>query len=265
MGFLATLKAQKAAALQTRGDVEGAKKLYKEAIDKGMNVARYMLAYSVLLLRSGEYQEAKALLAKIQKAPGLTAEQKVQLFMNYAVCCYKMGDISRGVELLERQHLHQPTGMVYESLGYLYVEKYLPEKKPVAQDPVPAAENEETEPLLTQEELDAAWAEGIAKARAFLAESVEYDDEDAVCLDNMGQFCYRVLGDKAEAKMWFDKAIEEKPGQIDTLWFLSRYDLDNGDKAAAVEKLEKALEGRFSPLNYCTKESVEAEIERLKA
>ena len=95
--------------------------------------------------------------------------------------------------------------------------------------------------------------------------SLEYDDEDPVCLDNKGQYYYRVLGDKAAAKEWFEKAHEEKPGQIDSLWFLSRYDLDNGDKAAALEKLEVAVDGRFSPLNFVSKADVEAEIARLKA
>ena len=74
-----------------------------------------------------------------------------------------------------------------------------------------------------------------------------------------------MLGDKAAAKEWFEKAHEEKPGQIDSLWFLSRYDLDNGDKAAALEKLEVAVDGRFSPLNFVSKADVEAEIARLKA
>ena len=85
-----------------------------------------------------------------------------------------------------------------------------------------------------------------------------------MCLDNMGQFLYRILGDKEGAKPWFEKAITFKEGQIDTLWFLSRYDLENGDAAAALAKLEKAAEGRFSPLNFATKEGVQAEIDRLK-
>ena len=73
-----------------------------------------------------------------------------------------------------------------------------------------------------------------------------------------------VAGDKEGAKPWFEKAITFKEGQIDTLWFLSRYDLENGDDAAALAKLEKAAEGRFSPLNFATKEGVQAEIDRLK-
>lgn len=260
MSFFANLKAQQAYKLHSKGQWQEARPLYEDAIAKGMNNPRYLLSYAILLIRLGEYQKAKDHLVKIQKHPGLTPEQKVQLFMDYAVCCYKLGDLERGVHLLESQHKRQATGMVYETLGYLYVEKYLPERKPVAS----AQMEEDTEGAVTQQELDAQWEEGKAAALAFLQEAVEYDDEDAICLDNMGQFIYRVQGDKAAAKEWFDKAIEIKEGQIDTLWFLSRYDLDNGNTAAAIEKLEKALEGRFSPLNYHTKEEIEAEIARLK-
>lgn len=91
-----------------------------------------------------------------------------------------------------------------------------------------------------------------------------YDDEDPICLDNMGQTYYRLVGDKAKAKEYFDAAHKIKPGQIDTLWFLSRYDLEAGDTAAALEKLRTALEGRFSPMNYASKEMVEKEIQRLE-
>ena len=80
----------------------------------------------------------------------------------------------------------------------------------------------------------------------------------------MGQFLYRVMGDTQGAKEWFEKAHEEKPNQVDSLWFLSRYDLETGDKAAAIEKLETALEGRMSPLNYANKELIEAELARLR-
>ena len=162
----------------------------------------------------------------------------------------------------------------YQTLGYLYVEQ-LSQGKPVADentvvmvpgpyeysDPVPG------EGLTVEEKqaiLDAQWAEKLENTRKLIDESIDYDDEDPVCLDNKGQFLYRVMGDKAAAKEWFDKAHEEKPGQIDSLWFLSRYDLDNGNPAAAIEKLETALEGRFSPLNFVDKATVEAEIKRLR-
>ncbi|MBE5803237.1 MAG: tetratricopeptide repeat protein [Clostridiales bacterium] len=265
MGFFANLKAKQAYNLHGKGQWTEARELYEQAIAQGMNNPRYLLSYTILLIRLGEYQKAKDHLVKLQKHPALTAEQKVQLFMDYAVCCYKMDDLERGVHLLESQHKRQPTGMVFETLGYLYVEKFSPERKPVADVTIPEAqEGEEAPAAKTQEELDAEWEAGKEAALAFLKEAVEYDEEDAVCLDNMGQFLYRVLGDKAAAKEWFDKAIAVKEGQIDTLWFLSRYDLENGDTAGAIEKLEKSLEGRFSPLNFKAKAEVEAEIQRLK-
>lgn len=275
MGFMASLKAQMAMRAHGKGDLEKAKALYQEAIDKGVLEARPMLAYALILIREGKYEEAMALLLKAQKAPDLTPDRKTQLFVDYAACCAKTGQLDKGVKLLERQHERTPIGISYQTLGYLYVEQ-LAAGKPVADEStvvmVPGP-HEFSDPVpgegLTVEEkqaiLDEQWAAKVEKARKLLEDSIEYDDEDPVCLDNMAQFLYRVMGDKAAAKEWFDKAHEEKPGQIDSLWFLSRYDLEKGDKSAAIEKLETALEGRFSPLNYADKAMIEAEIARLKA
>ena len=275
MGFIASLKGNLAMRAHNRGDLVKAKALYKEAVDKGLMECKPMLAYSLLLIREGSYEEAMALLLKTQKAPDLTPDRKSQLFVDYAACCAKTGQLDKGVKLLERQHQHTPIGLTYQTLGYLYVEQ-LAQGKPVADestvvmvpgpyeysDPVPGEGLSVAE---KQAIIDKQWAEKLAKALKMIDDSLEYDDEDPVCLDNKGQYYYRVLGDKAAAKAWFEKAHEEKPGQIDSLWFLSRYDLDNGDKEAALEKLEVAVEGRFSPLNFVSKAEVEAEIARLKA
>lgn len=272
MGFMATIKAQQAMRAHGKGDLEQAKRLYEEALDKGLMSARPMLGYALLLIREGSYDKAMPLLLKTQKCPDLAPDQKSQLFVDYAVCLMKKGELDKAIHLIEKQHGRTPTGLTYQSLGYLYVEKYAG-KKPTLADlpPVPAAEEngENTENPTsaapkTQQELDQQWQEGIQQMFDFINASLDYDDEDAVCMDNLAQAYYRVTGDKAKAKEWFDKAHEEKPGQIDTLWFLTRYDLEAGDTAAAVEKLEKALSGNFSPLNYCTRSMVEEELKRLK-
>ena len=104
----------------------------------------------------------------------------------------------------------------------------------------------------------------LSPSAHLVRKSLEYDDEDPICLDNMGQFLYRVRGDRDGAKQWFDKAYAIKDSQIDTLYFLRRYDEEAGDREAALEKLEKAAQGRFSPLNYCSRDTVLKEIERLK-
>ena len=221
MGIMATIKARNAASMYSKGDVEGAIQLYQEAIRDGLTDVRSLLTYSVILIRQGKFQEARELLVKIQKYP-MTDDNRSQLFVNYASCVYKMGEVQKGIDVLERQHEKQPCGMIYQTLGYLYVE---------------AGEAE--------------------KALNFNTEAYDYDDEDPITLDNLGQTYYRLLDDKEKAKEYFEKALEVKPGQIDTLYFLAQYDLEAGDQEAARSKLEKALEGRFSPLNYATREMVE--------
>lgn len=281
MGFMATIKAQQAMRAHGKGDLEQAKKLYEEAIDKGLMSARPMLGYAILLIREGSYDKAMPLLIKAQKCPDLTPDQKSQLFVDYAACLMKKGELDKAIHLLEKQHNRAPIGLTYQTLGYMYVEKYsgakpvaeaAPEKAAEAPEMPEAPETEasteaaEEQPKVkTQEDIDREWQEGIDKMFAFIQESVDYDDEDPVCLDNLGQAYYRVTGEKDKAKEWFEKAHAEKDSQIDTLWFLSRYDLEAGDKAAAIAKLEKALDGRFSPLNFCTKDMVREEVERLKA
>lgn len=227
MGMLTVFKARKAASVYAKGDVQGALALFKEAMDEGLTDLRYILNYSVLLIRQERYQEARDLLVKVQKYL-MTDDQRRQLFVNYASCVFKMGEIEKGIDLLERQHQKQPSGIIYQTLGYLYVE-----------------------------------AGDAEKALAFNTEACEYDDEDSIVLDNLAQTYYRLLGDKEKAKEYFEKAIAIKPTQIDTLYFLAQYDLEAGDKAAAKAKLEKAMEGRFSPLNYVSRSQVEELVNSL--
>ena len=276
MGFLSAMKANKAHRMQQNGQREEAAKLYEEAFAEGLKEPRFLLAYALMIIRDGKYQKAKEFLVANQKVP-MTPGQRVELLVYYATCCFRLGNVDKGIDVLEQQFRKTETGLLYQTLGYLYVAKYdlnnRPDftaqaaETPAAEDAVQEAPAEEagTEeaqaPVQSPEE---AWNAGIEKAEQFIRNSVEYDDEDPVCLDNLGEFLYRVRGDKEAAREWFDKAIGIKENQIDTLYFLSRYDLDAGNREAAIEKLEKAIGGRFSPLNYCSREMVQQEIEKLK-
>ena len=222
MNILASLKARSAAKQMSNGNSQAAKELYEDAVNAGLDEPRYLLSYSVLLIRDGEYQKARELLVKHQKNQQFTEDNRKQLYVNYAVCVYKLGDMQKGIDLLERQHAKDPSGLIYETLGYLYIE---------------AGDKE--------------------KALAFNQEAMTYDDEDAITLDNLGQTYYRLFNDREKALEYFQKAIAIKPGQIDTLYFLAQYDIASGDKEAAKAKLASAMEGRFSPLNYATRDMVE--------
>ena len=284
MGFMTSIKANKAYRLHQKGQQEEALALYEEAFAEGLNDPRYVLSYALMIIRRGEYQKAKEFLVKHQKAPGMTPDQRVTLLVDYAVCCFRLGNLDKGISTLEQQFRKGETGLLYQTLGYLYVEKYDASRRPAfdetSEEP---AETREEEQESREEERDEtgtesgeaaaeepaqspreAWEEGIRKTEEFLQKALDYDDEDAICLDNMGQFIYRVQEDRAQAKKWFEKALAIRENQIDTLYFLSRYDEEAGDREAALKKLEKAAGGRFSPLNYCSKETVEKEIARLK-
>jgi len=228
MSLMANLKAQSAARKYQSGNVEEARKLFEEAIAMGLNDPRMIISYSILLLRAGDFQKARELLVAHQKNPQMNAETKRQLHINYSVCVYKMGEIDKALRILEAQHAKEPTGLIYQTLGYLYVE---------------AGDQE--------------------KALAYNTEALEYDDEDPITLDNLGQTYYRLMKDKTKAKEYFNKALELKPGQIDTLYFLAQMDLEEGKPDAAREKLQKALEGRFSPLNYANKDMIQKQLHSL--
>lgn len=229
MGFLDNLKIRTALLKHQKGEKAEAKKIYEELYTSGVLSAAYMLPYSVLLLREGEFEKVKEILLKAQKARDLTDDKRPQLLMNYSVAAWKLGDKEKAIDTLEAAHRKYPCGILYQTLGYLYVE--LGDKD---------------------------------KALQFNREALEYDDEDAIVLDNMGQTYYRLLQDKAGARPQFEKANRLNPGQIDTLYFLSRYDIEEGKVSEAAEKLEEALKGNFSPLNYCTRTLIEEELQKLR-
>ena len=224
---------RKAIAKHQKGDIEGAFADYETFYKAGIMDARYLLPYTILIIRKGgteNYEKAKDILRKLDKMPGIEADKKQQIHLNYAVAQYKLGNLEQAIHLLESSHKKNPCELTFGALGFIYIE-----------------------------------AGDVEKGLSFNLEALEYDDEDPVVLDNLGQYYYRVINDKEKALPYFQKAHQIKETQIDTLYFLAQYDLENGDKEAAIEKLETASEGRFSPLNYVTKEIIEKHIETLKA
>ncbi len=231
MGFFDGFKVRAAMLKQQKEDYEGAKVAYEALYQEGKIDASYLLPYTVLLLRDGgeqNYLKVKEILKKLDKLPNLSADKKQQIHLNYACAQFKLGHLDEAIHLLEATHQKNPCGNTYGALGYLYVEKG------------------DTE-----------------KGLPFLQSALDYDDEDAICLDNMGQYYYRVENNKEQAYEYFKKAHDIKPKQIDTLYFLSLYDIEKGDKESAQEKLQTALEGRFSPLNYATKNTIEQTLQTL--
>jgi tetratricopeptide (TPR) repeat protein len=230
MGFMTTFKANRAYRAHAAGNLEAAKAGYAAAFAEGLNNPKLLLAYAMLLLRAGDYERAAEVLRKADKAPGVLPDQKNQIIAHYAIAIWKLGRLDKAVELLQALFRKGKTGFLYGALGFLLIEQ------------------------------------GDAEAAlAFNREAVAYDDEDPVCLDNLAQTYDRLLNDKESARPYFERALKFKPGAIDSNYFLAQYDVEEGKPADAVAKLEVAVAGRFSPMNYATPAQIQAQLDALKA
>lgn len=230
MSFMGNMIGNKALAAHGKNEYEKALQLYNEAYEKGMDKPRLLRGYSVLLIRMGRLDRALEVLKKIEALPGLTPAEKTDLHVNYAIILSQKGHLDRAMDILEDEFRHLKNGTMYSIIGYLKVEQ------------------------------------GDAEAAlAFNREALDYDDADPVFLDNMGQTYYRLVGDNETAKTYFDKAIALKPTAIDTNYFLSLYDIEAGDREKAVERLQTARRGFFSPLNYATPAMIDEKLSELGA
>lgn len=228
MSFMGNMAGQKALNAHGRGEHKKALQLYEEAYAKGMDKPRLLRGYSVLLIRMSMFDKALEVLKKMEQIGKLDAKEKADIHINYAIILWKKGHLDRAMEILEKEFQELKNGTLYSIIGYLKIEQ---------------GDAEE--------------------ALRFNKESLEYDDEDAVFLDNVGQTYYRLLGDKETAKTYFDRAIAIKPGAIDTNYFLALYDIENGDKESARNRLGIARKGFFSPLNYAQPDMIDDKLREL--
>ncbi len=227
MGFFANLKGQKAMNAHGKAEYDKALKLYEEAYEEGMNQVRLLRGYSVLLIRTKQFDKALEVLKKMEKLP-MQPKEKADLHINYAIILWQKGHLERAMQILDDVFRHNKNGMIYSIIGYLKIEQ------------------------------------GDAEAAlAFNQEALEYDEQDPVFLDNLGQTYYRLLKDKESARPYFEKAIKLKPAAIDTNYFLAQYAIDEGDYGKAREYLETAKKGFFSPLNFATPDKIESLLEQI--
>lgn len=228
MGFMGNLAGNKALAAHNKGDYKTAMALYEEAYAKGMDKPRLLRGYSVLLIRTSQFDKALEVLKKIENTPNLDAKQRLDLHINYAIILWKKGHLDRAMQILEDEFRHTKNGTLYSIIGYLKIEQ---------------GDSDE--------------------AIRFNQEALEYDDADPVFLDNLAQSYYRLKGDKEAAREYFEKAIKLKPSAIDTNYFLALYAEEEGHLEEARMHLSKARNGFFSPLNYATPEMIDQKLSEL--
>ena len=224
--------------LSEKGKTEEAREKHEEALrlyekgmqEKSLNV-NFTMAYGVLLLRMNQPEKAREVFLAAEHDKRITKEERRQLRINFAICQWKLGHLDQAIEQMQIALQSGKNSTVYGSLGYMLIEK-------------------------------ARQTGDFTEAVAFNKEALDYDDEDAVALDNMGQLCL-AMGERDKALEYFKKAHERKPSQVDTLYSLAKLAAEDGDKKTAREYLESALAGNFSALATVTREQAQALLDSL--
>ena len=189
-------------------------RLYSESERLGNIAPNVTQGHALLLLREGRTEEAKALLEKMSKNKSLSKDDWFQLRVQYSICLWRLGELDKAMETMGRAAAYKMNGNVYSTFGMYWVDK--------------ARRDGDYEAALE-----------------FNNQALDYDDEDAATLDNLGQLYYDLAGreperaaeHRARALDFFKKAHEAKPRQITTIYYLAKMYHEDGEDARARELL----------------------------
>lgn len=234
--------------LQRRGKIADARakydeamRLYDEAYAAGCRKTGILMSYAVLKMRQGEFERARELMKEVSDLdPKMSEDTHFELRINYSICLWRLGILDKAIETIEYAGKYRKNGTYYTTLGTFLVER-------------------------------AGQTGQFEEAGAFLDLAMDYDDEDAATLDNMGEY-NRLLGLKAKAEgdeaeaarlraasqEYFERARKAKPSQVTTLYALAKYAIEDGDNARARELIDKALLHSGSRICPVSREELQA-------
>ena len=220
-------------------------KLYQEAFDAGCRKTGTLMSWSVLLMRFGEFEKAREVMKEAAKDKSMNEDTHFELRVNYSICLWRLGLLDDAIMTIRYAGKHAKNSSYYSSLGTYLVEK-------------------------------AAQTGEFDEVKAVLDEAMEYDDEDAATLDNLGEY-YRLrseaakqAGDAAEAeelraqaKDAYERAHKQRPGQITTLFALAKFAKEDGDLEQARDYVDRAIArsgSKMCPISAETLKAFRAEL-----
>ena len=216
--------------------------LYNQAYAAGCRKTGILMSYSVLQMRMGLFAEAREIMKVAVQDKSMSEDVHFELRMNYAICLWRLGILDKAIETARYAGKHAKNSSYYSSLGTFLVE-------------------------------EAGRTGDFAEAKAFLDEAMDYDDEDAATLDNMGEY-YRLLSLRAEGEekaelrktsiSYFEKARKLKPGQITTLYALAKFAMEDGNTAKAKELVDRAIihsSSRVCPVSLEDLQKLKAQLQ----
>jgi len=222
---------------QAREKYRAALGFYEEAVRLGNDSPNVLLAYAILLTREGEFDRAGELMQRISRMKNLSEDDWFQLRVQYSIYQWATGQLDKAIETIGRAAAHKMNGNIYGTLGMYWVDK-------------------------------ARQTGDFGPALDFNRQAMEYDDEDAATLDNMGQL-YEAMADagdspegagecRAKALDYYRRAHEARPRQITTIYNLARMYHTAGDDDRARKLLSVRDTLYFSAVCPVSREMMEA-------
>ncbi len=223
---------------------------YRAAYKLGCKSSQLLAAYGLILLRRGEAKSAQEIF-ETALASNRNVFYTRTLKANLAICEWKLGQPQKA----------------YDDYLALY---YFPDK-----EKLPDYDLNELETGLdkntTFTEQDFVTMGFLAllcgkweAARYFSEVALLKEPQYAAAYDNLGQIYFR-QGDTEKAKQNFTKALELKPGLMDSLYYLAVIALTEKDIPLAKEYLAKAESQSFNALNTVSAEDLKALANKISA
>ncbi len=209
---------------------EKAEKYFSEAYESGMTKDIYLLSYGALLMQKHDYVKCKEVYQRALSLDTEKANVKRAIVCSIAVCDYKLGNKEEAIEKVKALYDEDnKSSTVYTIYGYF---------------------------LMREGQLDEALKVNL--------EGYSYDEDDVSVLDNLGQ-TYLAMGDKENAKKFFELAVEEKNTMPDSCYYLAEMYMEDGDLRKAKKLLMNLEDVNFSALTTVTREEVDALLEKVVA
>jgi len=203
-----------------------ARRLYEAIMKEGTRATQVWHGYAILLMRLGDFEAAQALMQQMRTLP-MSEDDWFSLRVNYSICLWRKGELDRAIETIGRAAKTKKNSTLYTTMGM-----YMVDRARVTGD--------------------------FDEATALCREAMDYDEEDAGALDNMGAL-YEAMMDRARAdgddaraaecrqsaKAYYEKAHAVNGRQITTIYALAKLCHGDGEDDRARELLA-STENLFS-------------------
>lgn len=211
----------------TSGHTSKALNFYKRAYSTRRCKPVVVISYAYLLLKAGKTEDAGKILNTLANS-GLNLDDKMNAKSNLALVAWKKGNIDEALEILEEVYKTYKNTTVYGSLGYMLILKG-----------------------------------DLERALAFNLEAYEYNNNNNVIQDNLGQ-TYFLRGEYDKAEEIYASLMSTNPGVPGINYNYGLLLASTGRHEKALEYMKKALSLDINPLSGVTEEEIRNKIQQLE-